>query len=81
MDKDVARDIIRAAFRSGAELEVLLPILKQRCSEEDYKFFRHQVATALHGVSAALIDNVLSRFPELAAEIESNLRATGKAMP
>ena len=81
MDKTVAREIIRAVFRSESELETLLSVLKARCSPDDYKFYARQVATAIDGINVALLSKVLSRFPELQAEIESNLTRTGRAMP
>jgi hypothetical protein len=81
MGKDVAREIVRAVFRSGSELENLLSLLKARCSSDDYQLFARHVATAIDGINVALLNKVLTRFPELQAEIESNLAQTGRAMP
>jgi hypothetical protein len=39
------------------------------------------VATAIDGIHVALLDPVLSRYPELNAEIEANIARTGRAMP
>jgi len=78
MDKEVAREVIRAAFRSGAELEKLLPMLKQHCSAEDYKDYARQVGMAIDGIDAALLDKVLAQFPELNAEIEAKMAAAGR---
>ena len=80
MDKDVARHIISAAFRSSGELEELLPMLKARCSSDAYKAFALEIAKAMDGVGVALINRVLSIYPELAAEIEANLKSSGRAM-
>lgn len=81
MDRDVAREIVRAVFRSGSELENVLGVLKARCGADDYKYFARQVATAIDGINVALLNKVLLRFPELKVEIESNLARTGRAMP
>jgi hypothetical protein len=81
MDKIVAREIIRAVFRSGSELEKLIGALKDHCSPEDYKSYMRQVATAIDGIHVALLNPVLSRHPELKSEIESNIFRTGRAMP
>jgi hypothetical protein len=81
MDKDIAREVIRAAFRSGSELEKLLGVLKDRCNAEDYKIYARQVAMAIDGIHVALLNKVLAQFPELEAEIEANLARTGRAMP
>lgn len=81
MDKDIARDIIRAAFSSGRELETLIAPLKERCNPGDYKFFLRQIAMAIDGIHTALTNEAVKRFPELEAEMESNLARTGRVMP
>lgn len=81
MDKDLAREVIRAAYRSGSELEKLIGVLKERCSADDYKLYLRQVAMAIDGIHVALVDKVLSRYPELRTEMEANLARTGKVMP
>lgn len=81
MDKDIAREIIRTAYRSGSELEKLIGVLKTRCGSEDYKYFARQVAMAIDGIHVALVDKVLSRYPDLETEMEANLARTGKVMP
>jgi hypothetical protein len=63
MDKNLAREIIRAAFRSGAELEGLIGVLKARCPPDDYKLFLRQVAMAIDGIHVALTDKAVERFP------------------
>jgi hypothetical protein len=81
MDLDLARNIIRTAYRSGGELETLIGLLKTRCSAEDYQFYARQVAMAVDGIHVALVDKVLARFPEMEAEMQENLKRTGKVMP
>lgn len=81
MNKDVAREIIRAAFRSGTELEGLIGILKANCAADDYKFFLRQIAMAIDGIHTALVNEAVKRFPELEAEMESNVTRTGRVMP
>jgi hypothetical protein len=80
MDKDVARHIIRAAFRCSGELEELLPVLKTRCSPDEYKAFAIEIAKVIDCVGVALINRVLSIHPDLEAEIEANLARSGRAM-
>lgn len=59
MNKDVAREIIRAAFRSGSELEGLIGVLKGRCAPDDYKFFLRQIAMAIDGIHTALVNEAV----------------------
>ena len=81
MDKELAREVIRAAYRSGTELENLIGALKIGCSPEEYKLYLRQIAMAIDGIHVALVDKVLARYPELTAEMEANLARTGKVMP
>lgn len=81
MNKDVAREIIRASYRSGSELERLIPLLKKQCTADEFKHLVRQVAMAIDHINTALIDDVIERFPELEAEIEANIARTGRAMP
>lgn len=81
MDKHVAREVVRATFRCGSELQKLLAVLKANCSPEEYKIYTRRVAAAIDGIHKALLDNVLERFPELESEIEKNIARTGRAMP
>ena len=46
MDIELAREIVRTAFRSSAELQALLPVLKRRCGEEEYKGYALGIAAA-----------------------------------
>jgi hypothetical protein len=81
MDKEVARQIIRISYRSGAELQSLIPVLKARCDADDYKYFVQQIAMAIDGIHVALVDAAVTRFPELEKEMEENLTRTGRVMP
>jgi hypothetical protein len=81
MDIDVARHVIRVAFRSAAELQALLGILKERCEAEEYKSYAIATAAAIDGINVALTNRVLSSHPELTNEIEANLSRSGRAMP
>ncbi len=38
MNIDVARHVIRALFRSGRELEELIPLLKANCEPDEYRY-------------------------------------------
>ena len=78
MDIEIARDMIRTAFRSSAELEGLLHMLKKHCSPEEYKDYARAVATAVHAVMTALIDKATAAYPELEAEIEAKIKKYGR---
>ena len=78
MDIDLAREVIRTAFRSGAELQTLLPVLKQRCSAEEYKSYALGIAAAIDAIGVELTNKALAAHPGLAAEIESSVGQHGR---
>ncbi|GEM_PF-922086 len=78
MDIEIARHLIRTAFRSSGELSALLPLLKEHCGTEEYKNYAQGVAAAIHGINIALIDKATASFPELESEMESYIAKYGR---
>ena len=73
MDIELAREVVRTAFRSSAELQSLLPVLKQRCSAEEYKSYALGIAAAIDAIGLGLTNRALAAHPGLAHEIETSL--------
>jgi len=77
MDIEVARDIVRAAFRSSSELQHLLGTLKARCRPDEYQDYARSIATAVDTIGTSLINKALAEHPELSAEIETSIAKSG----
>jgi hypothetical protein len=73
MDINLARHVIRAAFRNARELSDLMRLLKAHCDAEEYKDYALGIAEAIDGINVALTNKVLSVYPELKNEIEASL--------
>jgi len=78
MDKEVARSLIRAAFRSSAELQSVLGTLKQQLRPDEYKKRALASASASDAINRALFDPALAAFPDLSKEIEESLTKHGR---
>jgi hypothetical protein len=78
MDIDLARDMIRTAFRSISELQSFLGVLKQQCSPEEYKDYSRGIAAAIDAIGVALINKALAAHPELNAEVEASIARRGQ---
>lgn len=78
MDIELARELVRTAFRSSAELQALLPMLKQRCDEEEYKSYALGIAAAIDTIGVGLTNKALAAHPGLVGEIEANLEKQGR---
>jgi hypothetical protein len=80
MNKKTARQVLRAAFRAGGELQALLGVMKKECTANEYKTYARGVATAIDGIAVGLINKIIAAHPDLADEIEANLKRGGRAM-
>jgi hypothetical protein len=78
MNVDLARDMIRAAFRSSSELQDFLGVLRQRCGPEEYKDYSRGIAAAIDAIGVALINKALAAHPELNAEVEASIARHGR---
>ena len=75
---EVARDIVRAAFRSCSELQALLGTLKSRCSPDEYKAYAQDIAAAMDAIGVNLINKAIAQYPELGAEIDQQINKHGQ---
>lgn len=78
MNMELARHVIRAAFRSGRELEVLLGVLQAHCSADEYKTYSRAIATAIDAIHREVMDRVTSSQPGLEDEIEASIAKYGR---
>jgi hypothetical protein len=78
MDKTTAWKAIKAAFRCGAELQALLPVLKNNCTASEYKKFAVGIAHAIDTINVQLLERALTAHPELKDKIESDLAKSGR---
>jgi len=77
MQKPVAKHIVRAAFRSSAQLQEILAFAKLHCSAADYRVVRKSVATAIMGIHEEVVDKILEKHPALKREIEDSITRFG----
>jgi len=78
MEIDIARDVLKAAFRSSGELQSLLGTLKDRCEPDQYTVYARGVAAAIDAIGAGLINKVLATYPELSREIDASIAKHGR---
>lgn len=78
MDIELARNLVRSAFRVSADLQTLLPAIKASCSDEEYRELARGVAEAIDSVWQALAAKALAAHPELEAEIDAKIARDGR---
>lgn len=78
MDKEIAKHVVDVAFRSASSLNDLIPLLKEHCSDVEYKIFLKGIATASFGISTEILALIYKDFPEIKDELESKINKYGK---
>jgi hypothetical protein len=78
MEIELARDMIRTAFRSASELQDFLAVLKKRCGPEEYRDYSRGIAAAMDAIGVALTNKALAAYPQLSAEVDSSLTSDGR---
>ena len=78
MDRALGRVVAVAALRSSAELNGLIPVLKQHCNEQEYASMRDTIADASLAISQIVLRRVFEEFPDLEAELELHYNNFGR---
>jgi hypothetical protein len=78
MDLDVARQVVRATFRSSTSLTDLLPVLKAHCPPEEYQAFARAIAAVVGEAGLQLLNRVFAEHPELEAEVDEAIARDGR---
>lgn len=78
MDIDLARQMVRVAFKVSRDLQEVLRALKARCPEEEYRDLARGIAAAIDGVGRGLTSKAISSHPKLEAEIDASITKTGQ---
>lgn len=78
MDIDIARHVLRAAFRSARELQDLLPLLKATMPAEEYDVLARGIASAIAEIGLEVTNRALAAHPALETEVETEVQRFGK---
>jgi hypothetical protein len=78
MNIDLAREMVRAAFRASGELQIVLHAAKAQCGETEYRDLARGIATAIDSIGSGLIKKALAAHPELEAEIDEGIAKNGR---
>ena len=80
MDKNVAWNLVRTAFRCSTELQNAIHLLNNHLKAGDARQHISNIAAAIDAINVALLDPALAAFPELSAEIEQSLSRYGRVL-
>ncbi|HXE53155.1 MAG TPA: hypothetical protein VN541_09075 [Tepidisphaeraceae bacterium] len=80
MTNDATRLILHAAFQSAAELQRILPTVKEHCSAAEYDDLRLKVATAIAAIGDEITNPLLAANPGLSKQIDDEIKRYGKLL-
>jgi Zn-finger domain-containing protein len=78
VDLDLARHVVRNAYRSVSELGQLIDLLREHCSDEEYATYLRAIATASASIQLELVNRLTSAHPCLEEEIEAGIAKYGR---
>jgi hypothetical protein len=78
VDRDLAKLILSATYRSGAELAHLVPFIKEHCDKEDYERISIAIATVLHELDSTIRRPIYQEHPDVEREIEDRVERFGR---
>jgi hypothetical protein len=79
MEKELAKIVLAASYRSCQELSNLVPLLKESCPPEEYERIAFTIGSILHEMEAEIHYKIFEEHPDLRAEIEERIQKYGRA--
>ena len=73
MNIDLARHVVRAAYRSSRELSNLFPLLKEHLDTNEYQRYAKAIAAAIAATQLEVVNAATADHPALEAEIEAQI--------
>jgi hypothetical protein len=76
--EDLARLVALTGFRSSAELGNLIPVLKQHCSDVEFRAFSDAITHAMTTIQTAVTEKAMAQVPGLDAEWAAKVTTFGR---
>ncbi|HEV8015212.1 MAG TPA: hypothetical protein VGP48_06745 [Stellaceae bacterium] len=78
MDKDLAKDLVRRAFKAMSILGDSLPMLKAHCDETEYRAYLKAIGNTGAAISTEIIHRVFAEHPDIEKEFEARFRSVDR---
>lgn len=78
MEKDLAEFILKTAFRSSADLNDLIPLLKQHCSDDEYRIYFDAISRASGEIAVKILNPIFKQYPDIEKEFERKIEEFGR---
>ena len=78
MDRELAKLVAVTAFRSSADINNLVPLLKECCNEAEYKAYALAIASASAEISMQILNKIYEDHPDIKDEFEEKMHKYGR---
>jgi hypothetical protein len=78
MERELAKIVLSASYRSGQELSNIVPLLKEFCPPEEYARIVFTIGSVLHELEIEIHKKIFEEHPDIHAEIEDRVQKYGR---
>ncbi|MCK4840357.1 MAG: hypothetical protein KAT04_00580 [Methylococcales bacterium] len=78
MDKELAEYAVKVAFKSESDLNDLIPLLKEHCSENEYKKLAIAIATVASTINTEILNHIYDAHPEIRDDVDRKINEYGR---
>ena len=77
MKAELARHIALVAFRSSANLNELLPLIRDHCDEDEYRAYLEGISSITAEVAQQVLKRVYDEHPDIEKDIDKRIEEYG----
>jgi hypothetical protein len=77
MKPDLSRHIAHVAFRASADLNNLLPLIREHANDEEYENFLKAISAISGDIAFKILQRVYDEHPAIESEIDQRIATYG----
>ena len=77
MDNELARHIAVTAFRSSANMNDLIPLLKEHCSNDEYQVYLEAISAISGDIAYKFLKKIYDEHPDIEKDIDNRIDKYG----
>lgn len=77
MERELAYHVAMVAFRSSANLNELVPLLRAFCDESEYKIFLESITAVSADISYNILKKIYDEHPGIEQDFEDRIEKYG----
>jgi hypothetical protein len=79
MNQDIAKLLALTVFQSSSQISGIIPLLKENCSEDEYKPYLVSIASISAEINFQILNKIFAEHPEIKKEFDEKIKKYGRA--